>query len=342
MRTTLHDVAKAAGVSIKTVSNVIHDHPNVTPKTKEKVEAAIKALSYSPNLNARSLRTGRTNVIGLVIPELLNSYFTELANFVILAAEKKGLTVVIEQSNGDKEKELSILDHADRNLVDGLIYSPLGLHQEDAELTNVKYPLVLVGENIFNGPKDHVTMKNIEAAQAATEYLIGLGHRRIAVIGAHKGEVIGSAGLRLTGYKKALKAAGIKYDESLVGYTAPWFRSNGASVMTELLGRTKDFTAIFALNDLLAFGAMRVLQEKGFSIPKDVSVMGFDNLEEAKYSLPSLSSLEPGKEAIATKAVEALIERMIPGEKSVGPAREIEVDFQIVERESTAPAPKSR
>lgn len=112
--------------------------------------------------------------------------------------------------------------------------------------------------------------------------------------------------------------------------------------MTELLGRTKDFTAIFALNDLLAFGAMRVLQEKGFSIPKDVSVMGFDNLEEAKYSLPSLSSLEPGKEAIATKAVEALIERMIPGEKSVGPAREIEVDFQIVERESTAPAPKSR
>ena len=342
MRTTLHDVAKAAGVSIKTVSNVIHDHPNVTPKTKEKVEAAIQALSYSPNLNARSLRTGRTNVIGLVIPELLNSYFTELANFVILAAEKRGLTVVIEQSNGDKDKELKILDNAARNLVDGLIYSPLGLHQEDSDLTNVKYPLVLVGENIFNGPKDHVTMKNIEAAQAATEYLIGLGHKRIAVIGAHKGEVIGSAGLRLTGYKKALKAAGIKFDESLVGYTAPWFRSNGASVMTELLGRTKDFTAVFALNDLMAFGAMRVLQEKGFSIPKDVSVMGFDNLEEAKYSLPSLSSLEPGKEAIATKAVEALIERMIPGEKSVGPAREIEVDFQIVERESTGPAPKAR
>jgi DNA-binding LacI/PurR family transcriptional regulator len=336
MRTTLHDVAKVAGVSIKTVSNVIHNHPNVTPKTKEKVEAAISALNYSPNLNARSLRTGKTNVIGLAIPELLNSYFTELANYVILAAEEKGLTVVIEQTRGDKDKELKVLDHAERNLVDGMIYSPLGLHQEDAKLTNVSYPLVLVGENIFNGPKDHVTMKNIEAAQAATEYLIGLGHKRIAVIGAHKGEVIGSAGLRLTGYKKALKAAGIKYDESLVGYTAPWFRSNGAEVMAELLKRTRDFTAVFALNDLLAFGAMRVLQEQGISIPKDVSVLGFDNLEEAKYSIPSLSSLEPGKEEIARKAVDALIERMSSGESAKGPAREIEVEFEIVERESTA------
>jgi DNA-binding LacI/PurR family transcriptional regulator len=336
MRTTLHDVAKVAGVSIKTVSNVIHNHPNVTPKTKEKVEAAISALNYSPNLNARSLRTGKTNVIGLAIPELLNSYFTELANYVILAAEEKGLTVVIEQTRGDRDKELKVLDHAERNLVDGMIYSPLGLHQEDAKLTNVSYPLVLVGENIFNGPKDHVTMKNIEAAQAATEYLIGLGHKRIAVIGAHKGEVIGSAGLRLTGYKKALKAAGIKYDESLVGYTAPWFRSNGAEVMAELLKRTRDFTAVFALNDLLAFGAMRVLQEQGISIPKDVSVLGFDNLEEAKYSIPSLSSLEPGKEEIARKAVDALIERMSSGESAKGPAREIEVEFEIVERESTA------
>lgn len=340
MRTTLHDVAKAAGVSIKTVSNVIHNHPNVTPKTKEKVDAAIKAMSYSPNLNARSLRTGKTNVIGLVIPELLNSYFTELSNFVILAAEEKGLTVVIQQSNGDRPKELKILENAERNLVDGLIYSPLGLHQEDAELTNVRYPLVMVGENIFNGPKDHVTMKNIEAAQAATEYLISLGHRRIAAIGAHKGEVIGSAGLRLTGYKKALKAAGIKFDESLVGYTAPWFRSNGAAVMTELMGRTRDFTAVFAFNDLLAFGAMRALQDRGVSIPNDVSVMGFDNLDEAKYSLPSLSSLEPGKEAIAKRAVETLIERMNSGNNPKAPAREIEVDFQVVERESTAPPPR--
>jgi DNA-binding LacI/PurR family transcriptional regulator len=279
---------------------------------------------------------GKTNVIGLAIPELLNSYFTELANFVITAAEEKGLTVLIEQTKGDREKELQILDHAQRNLVDGMIYSPLGLHQEDAELTKVSYPLVLVGENIFNGPNDHVTMKNVEAAKAATEYLIKLGHRRIAVIGAHEGEVIGSAGLRLTGYTQALEEAGIEYDEELVGYSAPWFRSNGAEVMTEMLERTRDFTAVFALNDLLAFGAMRVMQEHGISIPGDVSVLGFDNLEEAKYSIPSLSSLEPGKEAIAQKAVATLIERMNLEDMGSIPAREIEVDFEIIERESTA------
>lgn len=336
MRSTLHDVAREAGVSIKTVSNVIHDHPNVSPKTKEKVDAAIKTVSYSPNLNARSLRTGKTNVIGLAIPELLNSYFTELANFVIVTAEEKGLTVVIEQTGGDKDKELKILSNAARNVVDGLIYSPLGLHQEDAELTEVSYPLVLVGENIFNGPNDHVTMRNVEAAQAATEYLIGLGHVRIAVIGAHMGEVVGSAGLRLTGYKNALEAAGIEYDESLVGYTSPWFRSNGVEVVTELLGRTTDFTAIFAFNDLLAFGAMRALQGRGISVPGDVSVLGFDNIDEANYSLPSLSSVEPGKEAIAKVAVASLIERINSGTSSKAPAREIEVDFQVVERESTA------
>lgn len=336
MRTTLHDVAKLALVSIKTVSNVIHEHPNITPKTRSKVLAAIKELNYVPNLSARSLRSGKTNVIGLAIPELTNSYFTELANSVIFAAEQFGLTVLILPTSADRNKELQILENAKRNLVDGMIYSPLGLLQEDAELTNVNYPLVLVGENIFNGPKDHVTMRNIEAARAATEYLIGLGHRRIAVIGAHRGEVIGSAGLRLRGYAEALEVAGIEYDENLIGYSAPWFRSNGADVMSELLARNVDFTAVFALNDLLAFGAMRVMQEAGISIPNDVSVMGFDNLEEAKYSIPSLSSVEPGKQEIAQKAVETLVERMGKGDKSDIPSREIEVEFEVVERESTA------
>lgn len=332
---TLHDVARVAGVSIKTVSNVIHSHPNVTEKTRTRVQAAIDDLKYTPNLSARSLRTGKTNVISLVIPELTNSYFTELADSVITAAEQHGLTVLIQQTKGDRRKELQILDEAKRNLVDGMIFSPLGLGQADAEITDVEYPLVLVGENIFNAPKDHVTMQNIEAAKAATEYLIGLGHRRIALIGAHYGEVIGSAGLRLRGYQEALLEAGIEYDERLIGYSAPWFRSNGAEIMKDILGRGVDFTAVFALNDLLAFGAMRVLQEAGISIPRDVSVLGFDNLDEANYSLPSLSSVEPGKKSIAQKAVSTLIERMGNGEFSHVPSREIEVDFEIVEREST-------
>lgn len=335
MKTTLHDVARAAGVSIKTVSNVIHDHPNVTQKTRAKVQAAIDNLKYSPNLSARSLRMGRTNVISLAIPLLTNSYFTELAENVITAAERHGLTVLIEQTKGDRKREMQILEEAKRNLVDGMIYSPLGLGQDDLDYTDVGYPLVLVGESMFNGPKDHVTMKNDEAAKAATEYLLSLGHKRIAVIGAHDGEVIGSAGLRLKGYKQALEEAGIEYDERLIGESTPWFRSNGAQTMRTILDRGVDFTAVFAFNDLLAFGAMRVLQEAGISIPGDVSVMGFDNLDEANYSIPSLTSVEPGKKAIAEMAVATLIERMGNGDASSIPAREIEVDYEIVVREST-------
>lgn len=336
MKTTMHDVAKMAKVSIKTVSNVLHEHPNVTDKTRDRVLSAIEQLDYSPNLSARSLRSGRTNVIGLAIPELTNSYFAELANNVIINAEEFGLTVLIEQTNGDRKKEIQILEKAKRNLVDGMIYSPLGLVQDDVELIAVPYPLVLVGENIFNGSKDHVTMRNVEAARAATEFLINLGHRRIAVIGAHQGEVIGSAGLRLRGYSEALEAAGIEYDENLIGYISPWFRSDGAAVMRDLLASKVEFTAVFALNDLLAFGAMRVMQEANISIPKDVSVIGFDNLEEANYSIPSLTTIEPGKQEIAQKATATLVQRMAKSEKNRISPREIEVEFAIVERESTA------
>ena len=336
MKATLHDVARLAAVSIKTVSNVIHNHPNVTEITRAKVLVAIETLSYSANLSARSLRTGRTNIISLVIPQLRNSYFTELADAMIISAEKYGLAVLIEQTSGDRDKELTILKNATRKFTDGVIYHPEGLSQGDAELTNVDYPLVLIGENIFNGPKDHVTMKNSEAAQAATQYLLSLGHTRIALIGAHKNEASGTARLRLRGYRSAIEAAGIKYDEDLIGYTTPWFRSNGSDVMNELLNRNKDFSAVFALNDLLAFGAMRALQEKGISIPGEISVMGFDNVDEDAYSLPSMTSMEPGKKEIAEMCVKTLVERISMGDGTQMPGREIEVGFQIVKRESTA------
>jgi len=255
---------------------------------------------------------------------------------VIVAAEKYGLTVLIEQTRGDRNKELAILKNAERNLTDGMIFSALGLGQGDVELMNVGYPLVLIGENIFDGPKDHVTMKNVEAARAATEYLIGLGHTCIAVIGAHRDAINGSARLRLRGYRNALEAAGIEYDEGLIGYTTPWFRSDGAEVMDELLTRDKDFSAVFALNDLLAFGAMRALQEKGISIPGEISVMGFDNLDEAVYSLPSMTSVEPGKKEIAEMSVKTLVERIDMDDEKQILGREIEVGFEILKRESTA------
>lgn len=336
MTPTLHDVARLAGVSIKTVSNVINDHPNVRPTTRARVEHAIAELGYTPNLTARNLRSGRTGAIALAVPDLGLSYFAELAAIVIEEAERRGVVVLVEQTGGDRDREIALLKSPRLKLTDGLIFSPLGMGQDDVGLLEVPYPLVLLGERIFDGPADHVTMRNVEAARAATEHLIAAGRRRIAVIGAHDGEVIGSAGLRLQGYREALEAAGIAYDDDLIGYTTLWHRSNGARAMRDLLSRGASFDAVFGLNDTLALGAMRALQETGLRIPTDVSVVGFDDLDEAQYSIPSLTTIDPGQDWIARTAVETLLARIAaPAEPAQ--ARLLLADFRLAERES-APA----
>ena len=335
MAVTLHDVARVAGVSIKTVSNVINDYPHIRPATKQRVEEAIAELGYTPNLTARNLRSGRTGAIALALPDLGLAYFAELAASVIAEAEASGVSVLVEQTGADPERERQLLRSPRLKLTDGLIFSPLGMGQEDAAALDVPYPMVLLGERIFGGPTDHVTMRNVEAARAATDFLLSSGRRRIAVVGAHEGEVIGSAALRLQGYREALEAAGIAYDEDLIGYTTFWHRANGALSMRELLARGVEFDAVFGLNDTLALGAMRALQESGRHVPDDVAVVGFDGLDEAEYSIPSLTTVDPGREWIAKTAVQTLLER-IAGDAEAAP-RTLLADFRILERES-APA----
>lgn len=332
MAVTLHDVAALAGVSIKTVSNVINDYPHIRPATRAKVEAAIDELGYTPNLTARNLRSGRTGAIALALPDLGLAYFAELAAEVIREAEAAGVVVLVEQTGADRTRELELLRSPRLKLTDGLIFSPLGMGQEDAAALAVPYPMVVLGERIFDGPADHVTMRNVEAARAATEYLIAAGRRRIAVVGAHEGEIIGSAGLRLRGYREALEAAGIPYDDEIVGYTTLWHRANGADSMRELLSRGVRFDAVFGLNDTLALGAMRVLQEAGLRVPEDVAVVGFDGLDEAEYSIPSLTTVDSGREWIARTAVTTLLER-IAGKADAAPRRLL-ADYRILERES--------
>lgn len=336
MAVTLHDVARLASVSIKTVSNVINDYPHIRPATREKVEAAIAELGYTPNLTARNLRSGRTGAIALALPDLGLPYFAELAALVIQEAEAAGVVVLVEQTGADRTRELDLLRSPRLKLTDGLIFSPLGMGQEDAAALDVSFPLVLLGERIFDGPADHVTMRNVEAARAATEHLLAQGRRRIAVVGAHEGEVLGSAALRLQGYREALEAAGIAYDETIIGYTTLWHRANGADSMRELLARGGEFDAVFGLNDTLALGAMRVLQESGRRVPDDVAVVGFDGLDEAAYSIPSLTTVDPGRAWIAKTAVSTLLER-IAGAVEV-PARTLLADYSILERESAPSA----
>ena len=332
----MHDVANLAGVSIKTVSNVVNDYQYLKPETRQRVLDAIEKLGYRPNLSARGLRSGRTGVISLIIPDIRNAYFAELADEVIRAAEAENLTVIIEQSKGDRERELALLTGPRTSMIDGILYSVLGLEEDDAHLLdNIETPMVLLGERIFHGPTDHVTMRNAESTKAATNHLIKLGRKRIVAFGAHHGEIIGSAGLRLDGYREALAEAGVSYDEQLVVEVGEWFRKNGADAMRALLATGVKFNGVVAFNDLIGLGAMRVMQEAGIRIPEDVAVVGFDDIDETRYTLPSLTTINPGKSEIARVAVAYLKERIAQGARAI-PPREHLAEFNLIERESTA------
>ena len=336
MAATLRDVAALAGVSIKTVSNVVHDFEHIRPATRTKVRAAIDELGYKPNITARSLRSGRTGVIGLALPELSLSYFAELADAIIQAAERRHLVVLLEQTGGgDRDREIAMLSSPRLQLTDGLIFSPLGLSTEDAALLNVGYPMVLLGERVFGGPVDHVTMHNVEASKAATLHLISRGRRRIAIIGAHEGEVVGSAVLRVQGYREALAEAGIPFDPALICNVGRWHRADGAEAMRALIDTGVSFDAVFGLNDTLALGAMRVAQVAGLRVPEDVMFIGFDALDETKYSLPTLSTIDPGRDEIADTAVRLLVQRIEEGQTPRVPEVYL-ADYTVIDRESTA------
>jgi DNA-binding LacI/PurR family transcriptional regulator len=335
---TLRDVAAHAGVSVKTASNVVNGYQFVRPETRDRVNAAIDELGYRPNLAARNLRAGRTGVMGLVVPELKFSYFAELADAVLVAARRRGYVVLIEQTGGDRDIELELLRGSRMAMMDGLLFSPLGLSNDDVDVLKIDSPLVLLGERIFNGPTDHVTMENVEGAATAVRHLLSTGRTRVALLGAHAGEEVGSAALRLQGYRAALGEAGLEVDPDLVVYRQGWHRTDGAEAMRELLSRRKRFDAVFALNDELALGALRTLFHDGVRVPEEVAVVGFDNVAESQFSMPSLTTIDPDRVQIAETAVEALLERIAArdAEKRV-PPRVFTVPARLVARES-APA----
>lgn len=333
MTVTLRDVAELAGVSFKTVSNVVNDYQHVSETTRARVQSAIEQLGYQPNRSARTLRSGRTGAIGLAVPELSLAYFAELADEVITVAERHDMVVLIEQTGGDRDRELEVLRGRRRGMTDGLLFSPLGLGNDDASELDVDFPLVLLGERIFDGPVDHVAMENVAGARAATEHLIGIGRRRIAVLGAHEGEIIGTAALRVDGYRAALDAHRIPYAPELIVDAGPWHRANGAEAMRSLLDRGVDFDAVFALNDELALGALRVLGERTVRVPEDVAIIGFDDVDEGAYSLPSLSTIDPGRREIARLAVETLLDVIANGPAAA--PRELRSGYRLRAREST-------
>lgn len=332
MRHRLKDVAERAGVSVKTVSNVVNGYPHVRPDTRAKVEEAIAALEYRPNLSARNLRRGRTGIIALAVPELGLPYFAELARHVVDAAAKHEWTVLIDQTNGSPEQErmvaLGIRDH----LIDGVIFSPLALTAADLATGSERAPMVLLGERVHHGPADHVAIDNVAAARDMTAHLISLGRRSIAAIGVQHTEEGVTARLRLAGYTAALTAAGLPVDERLLVPASAWHRAEGAAGMRALLAAGERPDAVFCFNDTLALGALRALHEAGLRVPDDVAVAGFDGIEDGRFSVPTLTTIAPDKERLAQVAVDLLAARLNGPDGA--PPQERLVDYQLRRGES--------
>jgi DNA-binding LacI/PurR family transcriptional regulator len=333
MVATLKDVALRAGVSIKTVSNVVNGLGRMSDKTRERVQAALVELHYQPNLPARYLRHSTVGVLALAVPDF-NSYFADIGDEIINAASAFGYTVLLDHTRGVRTNEALVINGLRPHLIDGVILNAMELEPEDLA-EHVQIPTVLLGERLFNAPYDHVMIDNVAAACQATQHLIQQGYRRIAAIGLKPSEQAAesTSRFRLSGYKKALKDAEFAIDETLIKPAYYYNRAEGMQAMQELLALSEPPDAVFCFNDLLALGAMHAVHEAGLLMPGNVGVVGFDDIEEGRYAYPTLTTITPDKARIAELAVEYLVGR-ISGRRR-GPGERVEVSFTLQARQSS-------
>jgi DNA-binding LacI/PurR family transcriptional regulator len=331
---TLRDVAARAGVSSRTVSNVVNGYAPVAEATRARVQQAVEELGYRPNVLARNLAAGRSGQIAFVVPYLDTPYFVELLQGIIRAARVQGYNVLIDQTDGDAVHERTFLTRGNQQLLfDGIIFSPLGLAQSDLSVRDPTLPLVLLGERVSDGTFDHVGVDDVTASRQATEHLIGIGRQRIAAIGDQPYRTGEAAQLRTRGYRLALERAGMPVREELIIGTPRFNRADGAGAMAHLLDLDEPPDAVFCYSDLVALGAMHTLASRGLRVPEDVAVVGYDDIEDGRYSNPTITTISQDKKMIAETAVERLLKQIsspvpIPG-------LEIRAPHRLIVREST-------
>lgn len=331
---TMQDVAKAAGVSTMTVSNVLNNYPHIRDETRDRVLRAIDELGYRVNVAARNLRAGRTNTIGFAVPEVDRPYFGQLASRIIAKAAAAGYRVVIEQTGADRENELSAIVSSRNRMYDALILSAVGLGTGDRELLRVDFPMVILGETVFEGPVDHIALPNVEGTFAATRHLIAQGSRRIAIVEGEDSSAPNVSSLRHGGYLRALQTSDVDFDPALSIGIPELTLAEGRKAAERLADSQVSFDGIVCVTDTVALGVMRGLADRGIRVPEDVRVIGFDGIEEGEYSIPRLSTVAPDHDEVAALAID-LVLRRIAGNGEWEP-REFVSSFRVVARESTA------
>lgn len=331
-RVRLIDVARRAGVSAKTVSNVVNGTGAVSKEKRAEILAVIDELGYRPNRSARQLRTGSSGLVALGMPDLREPYFAEFASAFFTSAQRRGVTVVVWQTHGDLETERAFLEGEGMPELEGIVMSPLRLSSDDIAKRRSALPLVLIGEHghgLATPENPHVGVDNIEAARAATHLLLSKGRQRIAVIGAQEGGSTATSKMRMEGYQRALRDAGIAPDPSLTGWVIEFNRAEGSAAAERLLAAGADFDGLFCFNDTLAFGALYTLAIHGVSVPSSVAVVGFDAIEEGRFSTAQFASVDPN----SAKVSESILDLILSAERAPVPGGHLVLPFGIVDHE---------
>lgn len=332
MNYTIKDIAKMANVSIATVSRVINETGTVSKKTEKKINDIIKEINYVPNNVARSLVKQNSKTIGVIVADIMNPFYSEIIRAIQDQADIDGYSVISCNSDEDMDKEKQCIQMLLENQVSGIIFAG-GRGKGDYYNAHVievakKIPVVLAdeyqtGDNIYS-----IVCNKSKGAFEAVSYLIELGHRRIAIINGYQ-EYKPSIE-KISGYKKALKEAGIPFDEKYVKY-GDYHLNGGERNIKELMELDEPPTAVFTANDLMAMGAVKALKSLGYRVPDDVSVIGFDDIMMNEYTIPNLTSVRQEMTAQGRLAVQ-ILHQLFTGEKK--PKKKYTIEPVLSKRDS--------
>jgi len=337
MKARLKDIAAATGFSVNTVSHALRDMPDISEATKETIRRAARELGYIPNLQASSIKSGKSRMISIILPDIANPHFTIVFREIEEYFRKLGITPFFINTNEDPEEELNAVRLSIGQNVDGVIICPTqGTTESICLLQQSGIPFVLIGRRF--GPEvqaNYVVCDDTQGAYLATAHLLELGHRKIAY--CKTDSHISSDAERFAGYRKALEEGGVAVDGDLILQLTPTAEGQGKAIREFLLARP-ECTAVLAFSDILAYAVIRELLAAGKRVPEDVSVMGFDNIC-SDYVLPiGLSSVSVSKKHMAQTACELLYEEIRSGVPSETP-REVVLPTRLFLRETTAALP---
>ena len=333
---TIQDVAREAGVAVGTVSNVLNGHPYVSEETRAKVTAAVKRLGYRRNSLAGGLRSRSTMTLGLLLPTLVNPFYPALARGVEDVARENGYTVVLCNTDRDHRREQGIVQTLLEKRVDGIIAVSPGTAPQHLLPANAAPPLVVVeGGSVEAPPCDMVTLQAQSGIDEAARHLRSLGHRRIGMIRGPAG--VARADERADLWRAAAARHGLElaHETTVAG---DFSFAGGERGGRELLVRSDRPSAIVAANDLMALGAMKAAWGLGLAVPRDVSIVGFDDIDAASYVTPALTSVAVPAYEQGAEAVRLLLSRMAA--KAPPPVRVCALGTRLLVRASTGTAPE--